>query len=221
MITHPLLLSLSLLSLVAFILWAEKSKHFSKFFDLLPVPFWCYFLPMLLSTFKILPDQSPVYGFFSSYGLAACLILLLVSVDVPALARVGPTALGALAAGALGMAFGAISSYAVFASHLPEEMWKGVGALSASWIGGSANMVAVKESLQAPESVFAPMIIVDTVMSYTWMAILVALAAWQTRWDKWVGADDAVILSAAKDLDRGNRQSLLVSPIEILHPSRG
>jgi len=201
MISNPVLLSLSLLSLVGLILWAERSGRAVKLFNFLPVPFWCYFLPMVLATLGFFPEQSPVYRFLSSYGLAACLILLLLGVDVPSLLRVGPTALGALAAGALGMVLGATGSYAVFAQWLPQDMWMGVGALSASWVGGSANMVAVKESLGAPETVFAPMVIVDTIMAYSWLALLVALAAWQKRWDTWVGADPTTLEKAVIEVE--------------------
>ncbi len=203
MITHPRLLALTLILIVMAILYGERLRFFSRVYERLPVPFWCYFLPMLLSTFHVLPESSPVYGFFSTYGLSACLILLLLGVNVPALLRVGPTAAGALAAGALGMMLGATGSYAVFAHWLPEEMWKGVGALSASWIGGTANMVAVKEGLNTPESVFAPMVIVDTVMSYAWMGLLIALAPRQAQWDKWVGSaplpEEAPVSALQKD----------------------
>jgi uncharacterized membrane protein len=33
------------------------------------------------------------------------------------------------------------------------------------------------------------MVIVDTIVTYSWMGLLVALAPWQERWDAWVHAD--------------------------------
>jgi uncharacterized membrane protein len=103
--------------------------------------------------------------------------------------------------GALGIAVGAVAAYAVFARWLPDETWKGVGALSASWIGGSANMLAVKEGLHAPDAVFAPMVIVDTVITYSWMGLLVALAPWQEVWDRWVKADRKTLEDVVQRLD--------------------
>src|SRR5262249_12642382 len=155
----------------------------------LPSAFWCYFLPMLLATFGILPAQSIVYDFLTTYILSACLILLLLDINLPAILKIGPTALTAMMVGALGIALGAVGAYAIFARWLPPETWKGIGALSASWIGGSANMLAVKEGLHAPDAVFAPMVIVDTVITYSWMGLLVALSSWQDSWDRWVKAD--------------------------------
>src|SRR6185437_2641872 len=57
----------------------------------------------------------------------------------------------------------------IFCPLASAQTWKGGGALSASWFGGSANMLAVKEGLHTPDSVFAPMVIVDTVNTYSWM----------------------------------------------------
>src|ERR1035437_502722 len=188
-IDYPPGLAILLLAVVVGILALEKLSFSRRLFHYLPSAFWCYFIPMLLATFGFLPEHSPVYDFLTTYVLSACLVLLLLNVNLPAILRLGPTALTAMAVGAVGIAVGAVGAYAIFARWLPAETWKGVGALSASWIGGSANMLAVKEGLHAPDNVFAPMIIVDTIVTYSWMGILVALAPWQDTWDRWVKAD--------------------------------
>ena len=189
--------------LVAGILALEKRPSFAKLYHYLPGAFWCYFLPMALATLGILPEESPIYSFLTTYVLSGCLILLLLSINLPSILRLGPTALGAMVVGALGIAVGAVAAYAIFARWLPPETWKGVGALSASWIGGSANMLAVKEGLQTPDNVFAPMVIVDTVITYSWMGLLVALSVFQDRWDAWVGADKSTLEDVVKRLDLG------------------
>jgi uncharacterized membrane protein len=212
-IHSPALLALVLIGLVWGVQALEKSRWIAPVFNYLPSAFWCYFLPVVLSTFGLLPTESPVYNFLTSYILCACLLLLLLSINVSALLRLGPTAIGAMAVGALGIALGAVIAYAIFARWLPPETWKGVGALSASWIGGNANMLAVKEGLQTPDSVFAPMVIVDTIVTYSWMGFLIFLARWQEPWDRWVKADRQTLddvnsrLQAlegrSKDLKRG------------------
>ena len=189
MIRSPFLLTLLLFGLVAGVLALEKAPAVKKIYHYLPSAFWCYFLPMLLATFGVLPPASPVYDFLTTYVLAACLILLLLDIRLGAILRLGPVALSSMAVGAAGIAVGAVAAYAGFARWLPAGTWKGVGALSASWIGGSANMLAVKEGLRCPDTVFAPMVIVDTVITYSWMGLLVALAPFQDAWDRWVGAD--------------------------------
>lgn len=189
MISNPLLLSATLCGLVFLVLHLSKQPGLSRVFHFLPAPFWCYFTPVILATFGLLPDRSPVYDFITTYVLSAALLLLLLGVQLQSIVRLGPTALGATAAGTLGIALGAVISYLIFNRWLPEDSWKGLGALSASWTGGNINMVAVKEALQTPESIFAPMVIVDSVITYAWMGLLIALSPWQAAWDRWVGAD--------------------------------
>ena len=201
MIESPFFLAVLLGTLVAAVLWVEKKPSFKSVFHYLPAAFWCYFLPMVMATLGWLPEKSPVYDFLTTYVLSACLILLLLDVNLPAIARLGPMALSAMAVGALGIALGAVGAYALFARWLPPETWKGVGALSASWIGGSANMLAVKEGLHTPDSVFAPMVIVDTLITYSWMGILVALAVFQERWDAWVQADRKLLDDVTRRLE--------------------
>jgi uncharacterized membrane protein len=76
------------------------------------------------------------------------------------------------------------------------EAWKGFAALSGSWIGGTANMLAIKESVGASDSTIAPLIVVDTVVGYGWMAVLLFLSAYQARFDAWVKADTRAMESA-------------------------
>ncbi len=196
-----------LTSLVVSILWLEKRPALAPVFHYLPSAFWCYFVPMVLATAGFLPSESPVYTFLTTYVLSACLVLLLLNINLPAIARLGPTALGAMAVGAVGIALGAVGAYALMARWLPDETWKGIGALSGSWIGGSANMLAVKEGLHTPEAVFAPMVIVDTIVTYSWMGILVALAPWQGWWDRKVKADKT-------KLDEVNQRLQIFAPAD-------
>jgi len=172
-------------AVVVFVQWAKKQSWAGPAFRYLPVPFWCYFLPMLASAAGLFPAQSPLYPFLSRYLLPLCLAMLLLNVDLPGLARVGRRALIVMAGGVAGIILGAVFSFALFHGALPAEAWKGVGALSGSWIGGSANMLALKEALAVPEDVFAPLIVVDTFLAYGWMAFLIFLAGFQDRFDAW------------------------------------
>ena len=83
------------------------------------------------------------------------------------------------AAGTLGIVLGGPIVYLVFGSLLPEEAWKGLAALSGSWIGGTANMVAIAESVGTPDAVMGPVIVVDTVVGYSWTGVLLFFSGWQ------------------------------------------
>ena len=64
----------------------------------------------------------------------------------------------------------------------------GFAALTGSWIGGTANMVAMAESVGTPDSLMGPIIVVDTVVGYGWMGILLFFSGWQQRWDRRINA---------------------------------
>ena len=113
--------------------------------------------------------------------------------DIKAISRLGPSALIMFFAGSFGIMLGIVISFVVFKPLVGPAFWSGFGALAASWTGGSANMIAVKEALNTPDAVFMPMVIVDTVVPYTWMGILVAFAVHQKGFDAFNRSDRTIL----------------------------
>ncbi len=153
----------------------------------LPVPFWCYFLPMIAGSLGWIPRESGFYTFVSRQILPVCLVLLLIGTDLKALGRIGGKATALMLAGAAGTILGAFGSFFLYKPFLPAGSWGAVGALTGSWIGGSANMLAVKEALEVPDALIGPVIILDAVVAYSWMGLLIAAAAWQPQWNARIG----------------------------------
>ncbi len=193
MITNPLLIVVVLVSIEAFVLGLSRHERTKRFFNFLPAVFWIYFLPMLAATFGLITAKSPVYGMITTWLLPASLILLLLPVDMKAILKLGPTALAMFFIGAAGIMAGAVLSFALFKPLVGPEFWSGFGALSASWTGGSANMIAVKEALSVPDTVFAPMVIVDTVIPYLWMGFMIAMVGLQPAFDRWNRSDRGIL----------------------------
>jgi uncharacterized membrane protein len=197
MIHDPFQLILVLLAVESGILFLAGNPRTKHLFSFLPSMFWIYFLPMVLSTCGIIA-KSPVYQEITKYLLPPALFLLLLHIDIKAISRLGPAALVMFFAGSFGIMLGIVISFVIFKPLIGPQFWSGFGALSASWTGGSANMIAVKEALNTPDAVFMPMVIVDTILPYTWMGILVALAARQKSFDGWNGSDRRILDDLAK-----------------------
>ncbi len=183
----PAALLLIFTALVGLLWRLEAHPRFGRWFKVLPVPFWCYMIPMLGTTFGLLPAENPLYPFLSRQLLPICLVLLLIGIDLKGLLRLGPLATGLMLIGAAGTILGGLLSFGLYHRWLPEGTWAGVGALSASWIGGSANLIAVKEALRTPEPVIGPIIVVDAVVAYSWMALLIWGSSQQERWARMTG----------------------------------
>lgn len=182
-----------LAALVGFIFWVSARPRLQKLFRLTPAVIYVYFLPMFATTAGITPSASPVYDWMTDYLLLFALLLLMISVDLPAIAKLGRHAVIMLLAGTLGIVAGGPIAYLLFKGILPENAWMGMAALSGSWIGGTANMVAIAESVGTPESVFGPIIVVDTVVGYGWMGVLLFFSGYQAWFDRRTNASTAAI----------------------------
>jgi uncharacterized membrane protein len=210
-ISHPAAIIAVLLAVELTLMAMARSKRFAFLFRFLPSVFWIYFLPMLLSTAGLIDRSSKIYSRLGVYVLPAALFLLLLAVDIRAILRLGRTAVGIFLAGSFGIVLGMVITFAVFRPWIGSEYWSGFAALSGSWTGGSANLVAVKEAFQTPQNVFAPIVIVDTIVPYIWMAILLLLVRFQDRFNRWNKCD----LTVLEQLQKRNQQdSMNQSPAD-------
>jgi uncharacterized membrane protein len=168
--------------------WLSTLPRFKRLFSVTPPVIYAYFLPTISTTIGIIPSASPAYEWMTRYLLLVALVLLMISVDLKSILRLGPMALFMVVAGSVGIVTGAVVSFLVFGSFLPAESWKAFAALSGSWIGGTPNMVAIAESVGTPDALMGPIIVIDTVVGYSWMGVLLFLSAWQHRFDRRIRA---------------------------------
>jgi uncharacterized membrane protein len=198
LIKAPVRLFAFMAGVVALIYWCSTIKKFEVFFRFCPPLIWMYFIPMVCTTIGVIPDSSALYSpFMSKIILPAILVLLLIPSDIRSIAQLGVKAVLMMCFATTGIVVGAVVSFYIFTTFtpgaLPEETWKGVAALSGSWIGGSPNMFAVLESVGTPPGIIGPLVVVDTVLAYSWLGLLIALSAYQRKIDKYHKADSKMI----------------------------
>lgn len=121
--------------------------------------------------------------------LPAMILLFLFSCDIRRIIRLGPKLLLTYAVSAASLFVGMIVVVTLFQAALHDESWKAFGALLASWTGGSANMVAVQDILQAPESIFGYALITDTILYSVWLMAMFAAVGSSPRFNRWTKAD--------------------------------
>jgi len=93
-----------------------------------------------------------------------------------------------MGAGMAGIMLGATVASLILSRWLPEASWQGFGALAATWTGGSFNMLAIQTALNIPGTRFAPLILVDALIAYSWMAVLMALSPQHQAFTQWLRA---------------------------------
>ena len=175
-----------------------SNKYIKGFYNVIPPLLLCYFLPGLLNSFNIIDgENSPLTTIGSRYFLPACLILFVINLDLKEMWALRKRAglmfitgtIGILLGGPLAVYLTSLVAPEVVGGTGPDEVWRGLGALAGSWIGGSANQVALKEILQPSPNLFSSIIAVDVFVAYIWMAILLYGASKYKSVDKFFKAD--------------------------------
>lgn len=64
---EPVGLFVVLCAIVAGIYALSEARALALIFNVLPCVFWIYFVPMLLATFGLFPEKSPVYGLLTDF----------------------------------------------------------------------------------------------------------------------------------------------------------
>jgi uncharacterized membrane protein len=188
-LNNPTSVFIYLAGLLGVIFWVAGLPRLQPLFRVTPAVLYAYFLPALSTSLGVTPQSSEAYDWMVRYLLPVSLLLLMVTVDLRAIVRLGGKALVMMLAGSLGIIIGGPIALAILGPFLPDDTWMGLAALGGSWIGGAPNMVAIKESVGTPDSVMGPIIVVDTVVAYSWMGVLLFLSGLQKRLDSWLRAD--------------------------------
>jgi uncharacterized membrane protein len=200
LITNPTEIFSYFAFIIFFIYKVSQIKLFQKFFRYLPPVIWIYFLPMLSSAIGIIPRESELYEWTKLYILPSALVLLLLSANIPVIIKLGFKAIIMFLTGSFGIIIGGPIVLLIFKHWLPPDAWKGIGALSGSWMGGSATMLAIAQSIKTPESLLAPLIVVDTVVGYGWMGIVIFLSAFQDKVDEFNRVDKTILIELNKKM---------------------
>ena len=193
MINDPNAIFVYIIFLIGIIYYLRSQPSLAKLFKYMPPVIWVYFLPMISTSIGIIPNDSVLYDWTTRHLLPTALILLLLSSNISAMASLGPKAIGTMLFGTLGIIIGGSLSLLIFGGLLPADAWMGLGALSGSWIGGSANMVAVGKSIGTSEDLFGNMIVIDTLVGYGWMGVVIFISGHQDTIDRWNNADTSII----------------------------
>jgi uncharacterized membrane protein len=175
----------------------------------------CYFLPSLLTLLGIVdPSVSQLPSMAKNYLLPASLVLLTISIDLRELLKLGPKALAMFLTGTVGVMLGGPLSILIVGAFDPElvggrdadAVWRGMSTLAASWIGGSANQIALKEVFQPSNELFSVMLAVDVVVAEIWMALLL-LGIGKADWiDRKLSADASSIKSLQIKMEQSSKR---------------
>ena len=187
---------------VVFLTAQSDIPFWKKFYTYVPPLLLCYFVPSVFSTLGVYSgDVSRLYTIASQYLLPTSLVLLTISIDLRAIARLGPKAVIMFLGGTVGIILGGPLAVLIVSfinpelvgGQGPEAVWRGLATIAGSWIGGSANQTAMKEVYEVGDRLFSVMIAIDVLVANLWMACLLFAAGRAKQIDAKVGADTSAI----------------------------
>jgi len=179
----------------ASIVFLEKRTQ-AKIFEYLPAIVIIYFAVMLLSTFGLWQKSESVttaYKFLKSNLLPAMIFLMLLSADMREIFKLGKKMLLTFLLASVSIAIGFIGTFALFHTYFEPDSWKPFAALSGSWMGGTANMVAIQGALDLPDSAMGYTLLIDSIDYAIWVMILLALVPFAKKFNLWSKADTSAI----------------------------
>ena len=189
----------------------SQIRAFKAFYKYVPTLLLCYFIPGLYNTFGIIDgENSKLYFVASRYLLPASLILLTISIDLKAVAKLGYKAIIMFLTATVGIVIGGPLSILIISFFSPETIggagpdavWRGMTTVAGSWIGGGANQAAMKEVFEVGDNLYGRMVAVDVIWANIWMAVLLVMAGRADKLDAKMGADTKAIEELKKKVDQ-------------------
>ena len=196
-ITNDIVLLGLIAGTLGVVLWAASgpTPALKRFFAVVPALLLCYFIPAIYNTTGLIDGHATkLYNPVArDVLLPAALVLLTLSIDLPGILKLGPKLLLVFCAGTVGVMLGAVVAFQAMSFIHPEtvagDTWAGMSALAGSWIGGGANMVAMREVWQVDATTFGQFAVVDVAVASLWMAVLLYLAGRSVQIDAKRGVD--------------------------------
>ena len=152
------------------ILLEQKNKIAAK----LTGPVLALIFGMLMSNLGFIPTQAPTYDIVWDYVVPLAIPLLLMKMNIRKIIKETGRMFGAFHLSALGTVVGGLVAVFVL-RDLIAEVAKIGGIMTASYIGGGVNFVAMVSTFKPPESLVNATIVADNGVMAIYFLILLAL----------------------------------------------
>jgi len=179
------------LAFIATLFYLLESKTKLKIFKFIPAVVMIYACSMLLASMGVFESNAEVNAIYKQTKtnlLPAMLFLMLLQIDLRHFFKLGKSLLIAYILAVFSIAFGFI--VVAFSFSFSSDMSGAFGALAGSWMGGTANMVAVGSALGVSEESFAYALVVDSVNYTLWVMLLLFLVPFAPYFNKFTKSSD-------------------------------
>jgi len=182
---------LALMLLCAGVFPAVERRFQWKIFSVMPPIVMTYLLVTALAAiglWEVNEAISSAQDTLVAQLLPALLFLLMINCDLRAIFALGPKVLAVFFTVTLCLFIAFMITFTAFRPLLTGSDWMPLAALSGSWVGGTANMIGVKEAIGMPDSLLAFSLLTDAVCYSMWVAVLFSVARLAPAFNRWTRA---------------------------------
>jgi uncharacterized membrane protein len=182
---------LAVMLLVAGLFPALERRFGWKLFSVLPPIVLVYLLVTALAVsglWSVTVEIHAAQSMLVSRLVPALLFLLMINCDLRAIWALGPRVLGVFACTSVSLFVAFIATFLIYRHWLPGDAWQPIAALSGSWVGGTANMVAVKQAIGMSDAHLAMSLLTDAVCYSMWVVVLFSVARLAPAFNRWTKA---------------------------------
>lgn len=182
---------LALMLLLAGLFPAIERRFRWRIFEVLPPIVLTYLLVTALAVAGLWQVNDEIRAAQSTLVnrlVPALVFLLMINCDLRAIFALGPRVLAVFACTAISLFAAFVLTYLMFRRWLPGDDWQPLAALSGSWMGGTANMIAVKQSIGMSDAHLAMSLLTDALCYSMWVVVLFSLARTAPAFNRWTRA---------------------------------
>lgn len=206
---------IALMLLCAGIFPALERRFGWKIFAIMPPIVMTYLLVTALAATGLWQINEPIRAAQSTLIaqlVPALLFLLMIHCDLRAIFALGPRVLGVFVSVTVSLFVAFLATFLIFRHWLPGNAWQPLAALSGSWVGGTANMIAVKQAIGMPDSLLAFSLLTDALCYSMWVAVLFAVARLAPAFNRWTHAQSSAdrITAAPREVGATTPESVLL-----------
>ncbi len=188
---------LALMLLIAGAFPALERRTGWKLFKVLPPIVLVYLTITALAAagvWTISPEIKQTQGVLVSLGVPALLFLLMVNCDLRAIFGLGPRVLGVFVSTTFSLFVAFLLVFWIFRPWLAGSAWQPLAALSGSWVGGTANQIAVKQAIGMSDELLGMSLLTDALCYSVWVVVLFSIAPLAPAFNRWTRAKSSADL---------------------------
>jgi uncharacterized membrane protein len=188
-------------------LWPAIERRYNwRFFQILPPIVLTYLMVTALSVGGLWSASEEIHaaqGMLVARLVPALLFLLMINCDLRAIFALGPRVLAVFACTSVSLFTAFVVTWLVFRHWLPADGWKPLASLSGSWMGGTANMIAVKQAVGMSDTSLATTLLTDALCYSMWVVVLFSVARMAPAFNRWTRAKSSADMAVAEPVARG------------------